>query len=94
MLTAGGGPLANLSSPAPNKNYTPLTPAPRVASAPPAYQPSPSPAFSGDFGNALADEIIQPVPFYLIDFSVETSASDAQTGTSDPLPKVVDTGAR
>jgi hypothetical protein len=91
-LTAGGGPLANLSSPAPNKNYTPLTPGTAGGFTTTAYQPSPSPAFSGGtWGNALAREIIEPVPFYLIDFSVETSATDAQTGMPDPLPKIVDT---
>jgi hypothetical protein len=93
MLTAGGGALANLSSPAPDKNYTPLTPGTAGGFSTTAYQPAPSPAFSGGtFGNALADEIIEPVPFYLIDFSVETSATDVQTGTPDPLPKIVDTG--
>ncbi len=91
MLTGGGGPLANLSSPAPDKNYTPLTPGTAGGFSTTAYQPSPSPAFSGGtFGNALADDIIQPVPFYLINFSVETSTADAQTGGQDPLPRIID----
>jgi hypothetical protein len=34
------------------------------------------------------------VPFYLINFSIETSATDAQLGTSDPVPSIDDDAGR
>jgi hypothetical protein len=89
MLQKNGAPLANLSSPAPNKDYTPFTPGTDGGLRTDAYQAAPTPAFSGgSSGNALADKIIQPVPFYLVDFTVETSATDAQVAVHDPLPSI------
>ena len=89
MLTAGGAPFGNISSPAPNKNYTPLTPGTEGGLRTDAYQQAPTPAFSaGVSGNALASKIIRPVSFYLINFSVQTSGADAQLGTPDPLPSI------
>lgn len=55
------------------------------------YQPAPTPAFAGgSSGGALADQIIEPVPFYAINFSAETAATDAQTGGHDPVPSILD----
>jgi hypothetical protein len=89
MLQSNGSPLPNLSSPAANKVYTPLTPGTDGGLETYAYQGPPNPAFSGgSSGNALANRIILPVPFYLINFSVETSATDAQLGAPDPLPSI------
>lgn len=95
MLQPNGAPLANLSSPAPDKNYTPLTPGSDAGLRTDSYQAAPTPAFSGgSSGNALAGKIIRPVPFYLVDFSVETSATDAQLGVHDPLPSIKAQGGR
>jgi hypothetical protein len=57
------------------------------------YQPAPSPAFAGGTsGGALASRIIVPIPFEGINFSVQTSATDAQTATADAVPSI-DTNA-
>jgi hypothetical protein len=69
MLTAAGSPLANLSSPAANKNYTPFTPGTDGGLRTGAYQPAPAPAFAGGgSGGALASAIIRPVPFFGVNF--------------------------
>lgn len=95
MLQPGGAPLPNLSSPAPNKNYTPLAPGTDGGLETGSYQPAPTPSFAGgSTGNALADRIIQPATFYLVNFSVETGPTDAQTGSSDPAPSVLDDGGQ
>lgn len=91
MLESNGSPLGNLSSPGGNKDFTPLTPGTDGGLETFAYQSAPNPAFSGGTsGGALADKIIEPVPFYAINFSVETSATDAQQGVADPLPSIND----
>jgi hypothetical protein len=93
MLTSTGAPLGNLSSPAPNKNYTPLSPGTDGGLRTVAYQPGPSPAFAGgNSGGALASAIIAPVPFYGVNFSVATAQTDAQLGTRDPLPVITARG--
>jgi hypothetical protein len=93
MLTVSGGPLGNLSSPGADKDYTPFTPGSADGLSTEAFQPAPSPAFSGGTGGgSLANAIIQPVPFYGINFSVDTQATDPQTHTADPLPVITDTG--
>jgi hypothetical protein len=90
MLQSNGAPLSNLSSPAPDKDYTPLSPGIDGGLRTDVYQQAPNPAFSGgSVGGALADRIIQPVPFYLVNFSTETSSTDAQVGNQDPLPSIV-----
>jgi hypothetical protein len=95
MLQSNGSPLSNLSSPAPNKDYTPLSPGTDGGLRTDVYQPAPNPAFSGgSSGNALADGIIQPVPFYLVNFSTETSSADAQVGNPDPLPSILNDNGR
>jgi hypothetical protein len=91
MLEGNGAPLGNLSSPAANKDFTPLSPGTAGGLSTEAYQPAPAPAFAGgSSGGALADEIIEPVPFYAINFSAETAATDAQTGGQDPVPSILD----
>jgi hypothetical protein len=95
MLQSNGSPLPNFSSPGANKDYTPLTPGTDGGLSTEAYQPAPNPAFSdGSSGGALADKVIEPVPFYLINFSIETAATDAQLGTSDPVPSIDDDAGR
>jgi hypothetical protein len=51
------------------------------------YQPAPSPAFSLT-GDALANRIIAPQRFALIQYSVQTSPKDPQTGADVPAPSI------
>jgi hypothetical protein len=92
MLQSDGTPLSNASSPAANKDYTPFTPGTQGGLSTVAYQKPPSPAFSGGTtGGALASEIVKPVPFFAINFSVVTASADPQVGTHDPLPSITAT---
>jgi hypothetical protein len=89
MLQSNGSPLGNLSSPGDDKDYTPLSPGTDGGLKTDGYQPAPNPPFSGGTsGGALANKIIQPVPFYGVNFSAETGSTDAQTGAKDPVPQV------
>jgi hypothetical protein len=91
MLSGSGGALPNLSSPSANKNYTTFSPGVDGGLSTVAYEPAPSPAFAGGTsGNALADDIVQPVGFEGTNFSIETNAKDAETGQADPIPQVYD----
>jgi len=95
MLTPAGAPLANFSSPAANKDYTPLSPGSDGGLRTDAYQPAPSPAFAGgSSGGALAARIIKPVPFYNVNFSIVTEATDPQAGLPDPLPAIAQQGGK
>ena len=95
ILLPTGSPLPNISSPATNTNYTTLTPGTGGGFRTDAYQPAPTPSFTGgSFGGALANRIIAPVSLFLINFSVETAATDAQLGTRDPLPQIKNTGGK
>ncbi len=95
MLTANGGPLGNPTSPSPDKNYTPFTPGTDGGLSTVAYQPAPSPAFKDKTsGGALADEIVQPVAFEGTDFSIDTQATDVQTGQPDPLPAIYNSNGK
>jgi hypothetical protein len=89
MLNGSGGALPNLSSPSANKDYTTFTPGPDGGLSTVAYEPAPSPAFAGGTsGNALADDIVQPVGFEGTNFSIDTNPTDAQTGQPDPIPQI------
>jgi hypothetical protein len=91
MLTGSGAPLPNLSSPSTNKDYTTFSPGVDGGLSTVAYEPSPSPAFAGGTsGNALSDDIVQPVGFEGTNFSIETNAKDAETGQADPIPQIYD----
>jgi hypothetical protein len=91
--TPSGSPLGNLSPPGTDKDYTPLSPGTDGGLRTDAYQPPPSPAFgSGTSGGALASAIIQPVPFFGVNFSVVTAQTDPQLGTRDPLPVITARG--
>jgi hypothetical protein len=93
MLNGSGGALPNLSSPSPNKNFTTFAPGVIGGLSTVAYEPAPSPAFAlGTSGNALADDIVQPVGFEATNFSVDTNAKDVQTGQADPIPQIYDNG--
>jgi len=91
MLSSSGGPLPNISSPAENKDYTTFSPGVDGGLSTVAYEPQPSPAFAGGTsGNALADDILEPVPFEGTNFSIDTNAKDVETGQADPIPQVYD----
>jgi hypothetical protein len=51
------------------------------------YQPAPSPPFSPT-GDALANRIIAPQRFALIQYSAQTSPQDPQTGAAVPAPAI------
>lgn len=89
MLTGSGAALPNLSSPAADKNYTTFTAGVDGGLSTVAYEPAPSPAFAGGTsGNALADDIVQPVGFEGTNFSIDTNPTDVETGQSDPVPQI------
>jgi hypothetical protein len=89
MLNGSGGALPNLSSPSANKDYTTFTPGVVGGLSTVAYEPAPAPAFAqGTSGNALADDIVQPVGFEGTNFSVDTNPTDVQTGQPDPIPQI------
>jgi hypothetical protein len=52
-----------------------------------AYQPAPNPPFSPT-GDALANRIIAPQRFALIQYSAQTSPKDPQTGADVPAPAI------
>jgi hypothetical protein len=90
MISPSGSPVSNLTSPAPDKTYTPFTPGTDGGLRTDAYQEPPSPAFAeGNTGSALAHRIIQPVSFESVRFSIVTAATDPQLGVHDPLPAIV-----
>jgi len=90
LVLAGGtvdsGPFfPNPSSKA--TTYTLLSPGTDGGLRTGVYQPAPSPAFSGS-GDALANRIIAPQRFALIQYSAQTSAKDPQTGSDVPAPSI------
>lgn len=84
--------ISNGNSTCGDQTYTLLSPGTDGGFAIGGYQPGPSPAFDSS-GNSLAGQIIEPVAFFGIKFSVETSAVDAQTGQSVPVPSINVDGA-
>ena len=90
LVLAGGtresGPFfPNPSSKA--TTYTLLNPGTDGGLRTGAYQPAPEPPFSGS-GDALANRIIAPQRFALINYSAQTSAKDPQTGADVPKPSI------
>jgi hypothetical protein len=92
--TADQGPFfPNPDSAATDKTYTLAQPGTDGGLATGKYQPSPNPAF-GDQGSSLAGRIIQPSPFTAINFGVSTNATDPQTTTDVPKPKITVKGGK
>lgn len=90
MVQSGGtvtdGPFVpNADSAATDQTYTLLEPGTDGGLTTGGFQPGPDPAFDAD-GNALADAIIQPTPFFGVGFSIATGETDAETG--DPVVAV------
>jgi hypothetical protein len=92
--TADQGPFfPNPDSAATDKTYTLAQPGTDGGLATGKYQPSPNPAF-GDQGSSLAGRIIQPSPFTAINFGVSTNATDPQSTTDVPKPKITVKGGK
>lgn len=91
MRDPGGGPVNNGDSPCNDSSITPLTPGADGGLLTTDYQEQPDPAFAG--GDALADRITQPTPFFGNDFSAATNPVDPQTGTEVPVPVIRHDGA-
>ena len=92
MVYPGGnltsGPFfANPNSSSSNKTYTLVSPGTQGGLRTGAYQPAPKVAFDSK-GDSLARLIIKPTSFTGINFSVLTSAKDAQTGKAVPVPTI------
>jgi hypothetical protein len=90
LVLAGGtrenGPFfPNPSSKA--TTYTLLNPGTDGGLRTGSYQPAPDPPFSGS-GDALANRIIAPQRFALINYSAQTSPKDPQTGADVPAPSI------
>ncbi len=97
MLTPAGGPLSNGTSPAQNDLFTPLYGGTEGGLRTDAYQPAPVPAFqftSPPNGNALANRITKPVPFFNVNFSIVTQPIDPQDNVADPLPVIYQSNGR
>ena len=90
MVQSGGtvadGPfVANADSSSSDQTYTLLEPGTDGGLVSGDYQPDPDPAFDAT-GNALADAIISPTPFFGVGFSLSTSEEDPQSGEAvDPV---------
>jgi len=93
MLTPTGTPFVNADSRAGDKTYTLLDPGTDGGLRTDAFQPPPTPAFSGG-GAALANEIIQPTDFFGQYFSIVSASVDPQLGVADPLPQIHADGGR
>ncbi|MBN1529172.1 MAG: hypothetical protein JW895_08930 [Thermoleophilaceae bacterium] len=87
--TIANGPfVANISSAADHDSYTFLSPGTDDGLKTGAYQPLANPAFDG-VGNSLSARIIDPTPFFGINFSVSTNSTDPQTGHKNtPAPEL------
>jgi hypothetical protein len=94
--------LSNPSSTALNQTYTLLSPGTDGGLSTAHFQPPPEPAWSNSGSEkgvgSLASAIIQPLPFYEINFGIATQASDLQDidlgvnpPETDPLPSILDT---
>lgn len=86
MLGHGGAVVKNSFGGCANADYTPLKPGTKGGLVTGAYEPNPTPAFSGS--NALADEITKPVSFFGSNFAMSTQAIDPQTGKAVPKPSI------
>lgn len=90
LVLAGGTREAGPFFPNPSSRattYTLLNPGTDGGLRTGAYQPAPSPPFSGS-GDALANRIIAPQRFALINYSAQTSPKDPQTGADVPTPSI------
>jgi hypothetical protein len=99
MVEAGEAPggsdahyLVNGNSTCSDQTYTLFEPGTGGGLVTGGYQSGASPAFDGS-GNALSDQIVQPVAFFGVKFSVTTESTDPQTSQSVPAPSVEANGS-
>jgi hypothetical protein len=83
----------NPNSKAKDRSYTLFIPGSDRGLKLGAFQQPPTPAFASD-GFALASDIVKPMTFASIDFSISTAPTDAQSGTADVVPSLSVTGNR
>jgi hypothetical protein len=83
----------NPDAPCSDKSYTLLVPGTAGGLVTGRYQPDPTPPFAGS-GSALADRIVQPQALSAVMFSVATNATDPQTRTLVPTPRITDRAGR
>jgi hypothetical protein len=83
----------NPNSKAKDKSYTLFIPGSERGLRLGSFQQPPTPAFASD-GFALASDIVQPLTFAGINFSISTAPTDAQSGQPDVPPSLSVTGNR
>jgi hypothetical protein len=86
MVGKGDAVIKNSFGGCANPEYTPLSPGTKGGLTTGAFEPNPTPAFSGS--NALADDIAKPVSFFGSNFAMSTQAVDPQTHDTVPAPSV------
>lgn len=96
MVQSGGtvadGPfVSNGDSPCGDTTWLPLSAGSDGGLVLGEYQPPNGEAFD-ESGNALASAIVQPAPWFAVDFAVSTNAIDPQTETEATPPTVVHDG--
>lgn len=80
QMTKGGGPIKNNSPNCGDGTYTMLNQGSTGLSLG-SFQPPPDPSFDAN-GNALASDIVKPVPFFGTAFSLASDAKDEQNSPS------------
>lgn len=93
MIYPNGNPtrgpfFENSDSRAADKTYTLFKPGIDGGLRTGSYQPQPSPAFAPN-GFALANRIVQPLPFAGIKFSLSTATRDMQSGAAVANPPTI-----
>lgn len=84
--TVEEGPyVENGDSPCGDITFTPLAPGTDGGLVLGEHQPNPDPAFDDD-GHGLASAIVEPAPFFAVQFAVSTNPTDPQTGNEAPAP--------
>lgn len=83
----------NPNSKAKDKTYTLFIPGSERGLRLGSFQQPPTPAFASD-GFALVSDIVQPLAFAGINFSISTAPTDAQSGQPDVPPSLSVTGNR
>ncbi len=92
MVQSGGtledGPfVVNGDSPCEDKTLTVLTPGTDGGLRTGAFQPQPTPSFD-EGGNARANAIAEPAPWFAVAFGVSTNEKDPQTGSTVAAPSI------
>jgi hypothetical protein len=93
MVQPGGDPesgpfVDNVDAGCGDASFTPLAPGTDGGLVTGEYQPQPDPPFTGDSQGGAADTILEPAPFFAIDFAVSTNEVDPQTSTDVPEPSL------